>query len=198
MPGPSNTPVFGRFVFDGSEFDDYAKDLPPGGCLGMLTAREGFLEVCEEMLAAHAEWGAKAGIANQEISDLQTVNTRIARIDIFLPAFIKAAEILTETRYALDDQRQRIVFDAAQSIDRRVKRHPELLARYERTRAYRSAIAKKALRTRARNAEAPPAGENKPQKPPTPTPATTTPATPATPAPATPATTTLTDTAQAV
>ena len=153
MAGDSKNPVVGSFVFDGAEFAEYAVDLPPGGCQGMLPTREGFLDVSQEILTQHAEWGAKAGIADQDKADLATANERIARIDVFLPALLKAVEVLTETRYLLDDQRQRIALDAAQAVDRRIGRQPELLARYEKTRQYRSAIAKKALKTKVKNAE---------------------------------------------
>ena len=54
----------------------------------------------------------------------------------------------------LDDKRQRIVLDAAQAVDRRAKKNDVLLARYQMTREYRSAVAKKALKTREKNAAA--------------------------------------------
>ena len=146
-------PVIGQFVFDGTEFVSYAVDLPPGACQGMLATREGFEEVCKELVSNQAAWGAKAGIADQETTDLASCNERIARIDAFLPALAKAVEMLTETRYMLDDRRQRIALDAAQSVDRRALKMPELKAKYEVTREYRSAVAKKAVKTREKNAE---------------------------------------------
>ena len=103
-----------------------------------------------------ATFGALAGISDQEITSLETTNTRIERIDAFLPAILKAAEMLTETRYLLDDLRQRIILDAAKCVDRREKRRPEIVARYERTRVYRSAIARKGVKTREKNASSPP------------------------------------------
>ena len=138
----------------------------------MIPTREGFLEVCQELLTHHAEWGSKAGIPDQDIADLTTLNARVARIDAFLPAFLKAAEILTETRYLLDDKRQRIVLDAAKAVDRRAKKAPELFASYQKTREYRSAIAKKGLKTKEQNAESSgtTGGE---QSPPAPAPAST-------------------------
>ena len=149
---PKN-PVMGQFVFDGAEFVDYAVDLPPGACKGMLSTREGFDEVCQEIAANQATWGTKAGIAEQEIAELTTISERIVRIDAFLPAVAKFLEILTETRYLLDDRRQRIVMDAAQSVDRRSGKQPELNAKYQKTREYRSAIAKKGLKTKGKNAQ---------------------------------------------
>jgi hypothetical protein len=149
---PKN-PVIGQFIFDGAEFVPYVVDLAPGECQGMLPTREGFDDVSKELIANQATWGAKAGIADQEIVDLKTANERIARIDVFLPALEKAVEMLTETRYLLDDKRQRIALDAAQSADRRSGKLPELNAKYEKTRAYRSVAAKKGLKTKQMNAE---------------------------------------------
>jgi general stress protein YciG len=149
---PKN-PVMGQFVFDGTEFLDYARDLPPGACQGMLSTREGFKGVYDEVVAVHAEWGGKAGISDQELADLTTTHQRIARIDAFLPALAKAVEILTETRYLLDDKRQRFVLDVAQGVDRRAKNVPELKAKYQKTREYRSEIARKGLKTKGKNAE---------------------------------------------
>ena len=57
-----------------------------------------------------------------------------------------------------DDKRQRIVMDAAQSVDRRSGKQPELNAKYQKTREYRSAIAKKGLKTKKENAEQQAAG----------------------------------------
>ena len=61
--------------------------------------------------------------------------------------------------------------DAAKAIDRRAKRDPELLAKYQRTREYRSEIAKKALKTKEKNAAEHAAGANdtpaQPAAPPT-------------------------------
>jgi hypothetical protein len=151
---PQN-PVIGQLVFDGAEFYIYVVDLPPGGCQGMLATRAGFNEVCAELVANQAAWGSKAGIAPDEVTDLTTANERIARIDAFLPPMLKAVEMLTETRYMLDDRRQRIVLDAAQSVDRRSLKQPELNAKYQMTREYRSVIAKKGLKTKAKNAAQP-------------------------------------------
>ncbi len=160
MAGDRKNPDVGEWDWDGTEFEEYAVDVPPGGLQGLLATREGFLAVCLELLSNQVQWGKLAGITDQEMTDLATTNARIARIDVFLPVLIKAVEMLTETRYVLDDHRQRIALDAAKSIDRRAKRQPSLLAKYQLTRTYRSAVAKKALKTRRKNAEEATESEN--------------------------------------
>ena len=152
MAGDPTNPQIGDFIFDMSEVKSYGKDLAPGACQGMLTERTGFTDVYNEVLTNQASHGAKAGIPEADVTELITCTERIARIDAFLPAVRKAVEILTETRYFLDDRRQHIVFDAATAIDRRARSNPDLVAIYEKTRAYRSAAAKKALKTKEKNA----------------------------------------------
>src|SRR6185436_13721214 len=100
-----------------------------------------------------------------------------------LPAARKLVEILEESRAKYDDQRQRIVYATAEAVDRRAKHAADggtLLARYQKTREYRSAIALKGYKTRRRNA--PPEAETQTEaEKPTTTPTSTTPATPVTP-----------------
>ncbi len=63
-------------------------------------------------------------------------------------------EILEETRAKEDDQRQRQVGAFAEAVDRRVKANGDttLLAKYEKTRSYRSAVAMKGVKTRSKKA----------------------------------------------
>ena len=56
--------------------------------------------------------------------------------------------------------------DAAQSVDRREKNMPELAAKYEKTREYRSSVAKKGLKTKQKNAEQKAAGDAQGQQQP--------------------------------
>ena len=140
-------PTIGSLVFNGEEFT-YLVDLEPQDMQGKLTEQPGFGEAKDEVLANQQEWGAKAGVTSDDFTQLQLCNERIARIDTFLPPMLKCIEMMTETRCLLEDQRQRIVLNVAKSVDRRSIREPQLLAKYQKTRAYRSANAKKGLKTR--------------------------------------------------
>lgn len=151
MADPKN-PNVGDCVFDGSEFASYLIDVPPGGLQGMRTAQEGCPEVCKEILANQAEWGVKAGILAEDVSSLEDINAKLARLDQFVQPVRKFLELIIETRYALDDRKQKLIYTIAQAVERRGKERPELLAKYQRTRAYRSASAKKAVKTRFKNA----------------------------------------------
>jgi hypothetical protein len=152
MSDPKN-PNVGDCVFDGSEFAPYLVDVPPGGLQRMRTAQDGCDEVCKEILANQADWGTKAGVTAEDAADLGDINAKMARLDQFIQPVRKFLEMLIETRYVLDDRKQKLIYTIGQAVDRRGKEKPELLAKYQHTRAYRSAIAKKALKTRNKNAE---------------------------------------------
>ena len=64
------------------------------------------------------------------------------------------------------DQRHRILLNGSKSVDRRAGKNPSLLAKYEKTRAYRSAIAKKALKTKMANLANTNGSAGAPQDPP--------------------------------
>jgi hypothetical protein len=153
MSDPKN-PNVGDCVFDGSEFAPYLVDVPPGGLQGMRTEQDGCAEVCKEILANQAEWGTKAGITPEDVASLEDIDAKLARLDQFVQPVRKFLELLVETRYVLDDRKQKLIYTIAQSVERRGKEKPDLLGRYQLTRAYRSAIAKKAVKTRNKNAEA--------------------------------------------
>jgi hypothetical protein len=150
MGTPTN-PQVGDREFNGSEFT-YIVDLKPPDMQGMMTAQPGLAEVLLEVDGNILEWAEKAGLTAADVAELALVNERIARIDVFYPPVAKFAEMLIETRYSLEDRRQRILLNLGASVERRGKTEPELLAKYQKTRAYRSAIAKKGARTRRRNA----------------------------------------------
>ena len=149
---PKN-PQVGDVVFDGSEFAAVFVDLPPGGMLGLLTEQPGFDDVRQEIVASQAAFGDLAGVTAGEFAEFLRNTALIARIDQFLAPALKFVELFIETRAAAEDKRQRIAFNIAGSVDRRARHAPELLAKYEKTRSYRSAGAKKAAKTRQKNAD---------------------------------------------
>src|SRR5262245_4156545 len=128
-------------LIDASPFAEFVVDLPPGGKLGLQTQQDGYAEVVAEVVSNQAVWGNQAGITVGDFEQFTLTNERIAKIDALLPAARKLVEVLDETRAVLDDQRQRQISAMATSVEGRAKvlRKAELLAKYEKTRAYRSA-----------------------------------------------------------
>ena len=154
MANDPKMPEVGEVHIDATDLLTFLKDLPEGATRGMRTEQDGFVEVLQEVLSNQAAYGDKAGITTGDINDLVLANDRIAQIDRFLPAAQKLVEMLEETRAQLDDQRQRAVNGFARSVEDRAKSREDgasLLARYQKTRVYRSAIGVKAAKTRRKN-----------------------------------------------
>ena len=153
MDKESNRQPIGALAMDLTTFKDFLKDLPYGSRQGLRTSQEGCYEAVHEMESNQVEFGERAGIMPRDIEALTTARSRIALIDAQLPAARKIVELLEDTRAVLDDQIQRIISAAGQTIEARAKAFDdtELLARYDKTRAYRSAVGYKAAKTRRRN-----------------------------------------------
>src|SRR5262245_37550529 len=136
----------GTLLIDATPFADFIVDLPPGARQGLRCEQDGYGEAVAEVVSNQPVWGDQAGITTGDFTQLTLANERIAKIDALLPAARKMVEVLEETRALLDDQRQRQMSAIATAVEGRAKvqRKPELLAKYEKTRAYRSAIAIKA------------------------------------------------------
>ena len=143
-------------VHDCTMLAPFLVDLPERARLGMRAAQEGFSEVVTEIHTNQPALGDKAGITHSDVQALQESNERIALIDARLPALKKLVEMLEETRAVEDDKRQRLAYAFADSIERRAKATGDkgLLAKYEKTRKYRSAIAMKGVKTRMKSAAA--------------------------------------------
>jgi hypothetical protein len=97
------------------------------------------------------DYGSQAGITDTDIAALVSYDFVISRIDFFLPTVSTLLDRLFDTRYYFDDRRLRLLFTIAQTVERRGREVPVLLARYEKVIAYRSAIGLKAALTRRRN-----------------------------------------------
>lgn len=146
-------PDVGDLVIDARNLSDIIVDLPPSGRLGLRAAQPGCADALAEIRGNQTVFGTAAGIRDEDVEAINAALEKIAEIDALLPAASKLAELLDETRAVLDDSVQRRVFMIAQSVENRAKmlRDDDLLARYARTRDYRSAIGVKAARTRLRN-----------------------------------------------
>jgi len=151
------TPVVGAPGIDCSAIAMHLVDLPEDAMRGLLTIQAGFVEVLLEILDNQATWGDKAGITNSDFASLELSCDIIEQIDSYLPAARKLVEMLLETRALHEDIRQRMVRAIAEGVERRAKLRADgddLLARYQKTREYRSAIGLKGYKTRLRNNKA--------------------------------------------
>lgn len=163
----------GSLLIDCRLLGPHIVDLAPGERQGMRATQEGYPEAVAEITANQPTLGAEAGVSAEDVKDIQRFDEIIAMIDARLPAARKLVELLEETRAKADDERHRRVFEIAGLIDVRSKgrRSSKLRAAYQKTRAYRSASALKAARTRRKNAEAEAEIEPAPAPSPAPSPA---------------------------
>lgn len=152
-------------LLDGRHLQERIRDLPNGARQGMRGEQPNFLRVIKEITDNQTQYGDQAGVSPRNFQDLQDGLHCIAEIDALLPSALKFVEVLEETRAYEMDQIQRMVSSIASSVEGRAKAYKddELLARYEKTRAYRSAAGLKAARTRLRN-QAPEAPEQPEQE----------------------------------
>jgi hypothetical protein len=158
MPVDPKKPNPGDFVVDASEVSGFVKDYAPGE-VGKQREKPGIDLVVAEVqafLARPAEERAEAGLDEADMVKALAQTDKINQIKKFLPAVLKLAEMLEETKNDLEDQREGCISDVAASVDRRAKRKGTegLVAQFEETRKYRSSVAVKAAKTRKRNAAA--------------------------------------------
>ena len=135
-----------------------------GGTEAGVAEVGGVVEEKREAAGDVGDGAQRAGVAGFVVGTQVPTGGRGSDLDRFLPAARKLVELLTETRAKLEDDRYQIISAVANMVDRRATRagNGDLLARYEKTRTYRSAIGVKAAKTREKNsleqsASAPPA-----------------------------------------
>jgi hypothetical protein len=94
-------------------------------------------------------------VTAQDILALQTADVQLTTTREYLGTVRQLAGILEYTEADVDEGRHRRINAIATAVDRRLQEagNEELALRYAKTRAYRSAIAVKAVRTRRRRTQ---------------------------------------------
>jgi hypothetical protein len=153
MSSDPKNPAVGDVHIDATDLLGVLVDKPPEALIGLLTSQPGLDEAVAETVSVQPIVGVQAGVRDEDVAGIQQTIAHMSRIKSLLPAASKLVEVLQETHAVLDDRLQRQLFTIAATVENRAKmlRNDELLARYGKTRAYRSAIGKKAARTRKRN-----------------------------------------------
>ena len=155
MANDPKKPLFGELAVDATDLADDLVDLPERARVGMRREQPGY-DLAEAEIGANQEkYGERAGITMLTLQELHASTERIAKIKDRLHAARKLVEILEESEAFHDDKRQRLINGIADAVETqaRARGDHELLAKYEQTRSYRSAVARKAVRTRQRNQE---------------------------------------------
>lgn len=152
----AKAPEIGALLIDGRSLAGILMDAEPGATQRRRRAQPGLDHVIKEIIDKHEEIGSKVGVLGDQVTDIQTATKQIALIESFLPAAQKFVEMCNETIAILDHQRHEQISAIASIIDTQASalKRPDLRAHYEKTRAYRSSIAKKAAKTRRKKAKA--------------------------------------------
>ena len=156
MANDPRKPLFGELAVDATDLAPDLVDLPERGRIGMQREQPGCDVAEAEVHANQDKYGERAGITSLTAQEMRAARERINKIRERLHAARKLVEILEESEAFHDDRLQRLLYTAANTVEMQAKAlgDPELLARYEQTRAYRSAVARKGVRTRLRNQQA--------------------------------------------
>lgn len=142
-----------HLVLDVRHMADWLADVVLGARQGLRSEHEGFPVVVDEVCINQPNYGERAGISPQDFEAFTQALERRDELRKYLYKATKITEKLEESYAVTVDQLQRMVFGFANIIDARAKAFDdeEILALYERVRAYRSAIGLKAAKTRRRN-----------------------------------------------
>ncbi|MFT3765900.1 MAG: hypothetical protein QM820_10335 [Minicystis sp.] len=145
----------------------------------MRTEQDGWDGARSEIVNNQEKLGDRAGITEGDFNRFVALDGQYGQILAALPRVQKAVEVVRESLAHVDNQRHKLVTQFANSAERHVSAeggNPTLSTAYEKTIAYRSVIADKAVKTRKKNEEAKKAAAS--------TPAPVAPAATVTPAPA--------------
>jgi hypothetical protein len=151
-----NIPPDNIFAIDLNPYKAFLVDLPPRAMVGMRREHDGWAAVQHEIVTNQPVYGDRAGITKSDFDRFVALNDQHGQILTQLPPVTKAVEVLTESLAHVDHQRHRLATQIAHSAESHAAAEggdPTLRTAYEKTIAYRSVIADKAVRTRQKNEE---------------------------------------------
>ena len=152
-----NAPPENIFAINLNPCRPFLVDLPPLGTVGTRRAQDGWEGVRPEIINNQPTYGERAGITTDDFDRFVEHDNQHVLIMKELPAVRKALEVLTESLAHADNQRHRLATQFAKAAETHAAAeggNPTLLTAYEKTIAYRSIIADKAVKTRKKNEEA--------------------------------------------
>jgi len=144
-----------RWSVDASPVAAFARYPRKGKPTPKRQERPGLPEVLKEIYDNQEDLGARAGVTAEDILALQTADLQIAATRQHLGTTRQLIGVLEYTEADVDEGRHRRINTIATAVDRRLQEpgNEDLALRYAKTRAYRSAVAVKAVRTRRRRTQ---------------------------------------------
>ena len=130
-------------------------DLPPGGMNLLRAERAGIDAVNAELSSIDPTLLTAAGVPQDVVVGFGERTASLAEIRDARTRIDKMAEVLRETEAKLEHERENDISVIAESVKTmaRLKGQPALLAGYDNTLKYAAQTAKKAVKTRTKNAE---------------------------------------------
>lgn len=164
IDGPKYT---GTLLIDLSDVKDDLVDLPPNALKGARTEKDGLPVVLGELAAAMPNHGDEAEIHPSIYQRVLTDTAIIAKLRAHEAALEKALEVVRETRGKKENNREDDLSAIAIKVEEKAEKgkNPGLRAIFEKTIAYKSQHADKALETRRKNEQAKAEAAKKEQAP---------------------------------
>lgn len=148
-------PYTGPIILDLKAIAGILIDLVNGTRQRLRSEKEGLDEVLIELKDSYPAYGAAAGIPAVVYDRIVKATGDLKEIREMLPVARKIVEVLEESESYYASQREDDIGLVADSIKSNARRlDPALLAPFQRTLAYYSQWADKAVKTRVKNAKA--------------------------------------------
>ncbi len=154
MSKTAGKPYKGVVVIDVSDISDSLVFLDKEARVGLQAEKTGIEDVRTELDASMTSIGSDAGIPQEPYSRVVSLSEVIDKIRAHRRDMNLLAEVLTETEMKYVHEREcalGIIVDTVRSVAHRTD-DPALTGAFEKTIAYRGQSAKKAARTRKKNA----------------------------------------------
>jgi hypothetical protein len=146
-------PYTGPQVIELAEIVLFLVDLPPGALRGLRREQPGIAGVVSELEAGVPVLGAKAGISSDVYASFKKSHELILKIRAARLFVDKVAEVLAESEGYYEDQRESDITLIATAVRTSARRRDESIrAAFEKTLTYNAQAARKAAKTRRKNA----------------------------------------------
>ncbi|MFS8069243.1 MAG: hypothetical protein ACMG6S_23020 [Byssovorax sp.] len=150
IDGPKYT---GVLKVDLTPMKDDLYDIAPGGLKGARAAKEGIQEVLTELAHAMPAYGEAAEIHPATYQRVLHATQGIESLTADEIVLVKLLEVCRESRTRLENNREEDLSSMAKQAEVKGEKgkQPEFLAHFQRTIAYKSQFADKAVETRQKN-----------------------------------------------
>ncbi|EYF02227.1 hypothetical protein [Chondromyces apiculatus] len=144
----------GPYVHDFSHLSEFTVDVQEGHTKGLCREKLGWSVANQELATNLPLHAATLGLASGFYGQVEVLNDRLAQVRSALVVVGKLMEALEETEIILEDEREtlvNVVVNATRTVSKR--KNPAVRVAFEETERYHGQVARRAAKTRRRNAE---------------------------------------------